>query len=181
MPVDPPAREANEPQRSSEHPWYVLRVKSNCEKFVACTLRHKGYTEFLPVCAEAHRWSDRLKEVQVPLFRGYVFCRFDAKRRLPILKIPGVIGAVGVGGVPEAVAEGEIAALQAVVASGLLLQPWPFLAVGERVVIQHGPLRHVQGMLTEIKGERKLVLSISLLQRSVAVQIDRADVRPVAA
>lgn len=167
--------------RNSEHPWYVLRVKTNREKSIASLLRQKGYIDFLPLYTESRRWSDRLKETQIPLFPGYVFCRFDAQQRLPILTTPGVIHAVGTNGVPEAVSDVEIAALQLAVTSGRLLQPWPFLKIGQRVMIQHGPLRHVEGILAEIKGDRKLIISISLLQRSVAVQMERADVRPAAA
>lgn len=168
------------PNQSLEHPWYVLHVRANREKSVSCALRDRGFTEFLPLYAESHRWSDRMKEVHVPLFRGYIFCRFNPQHRLPILQIPGVISPVGKRGIPEAVEEEEMIALQSVVRSGLLLQPWPFLTVGERVIIQHGPLRDVHGILKEIKGERKLVVSVSLLQRSVAVELERADVRPTA-
>jgi transcription antitermination factor NusG len=167
--------------RSTEHPWYVLRVKTNREKSTAYLLRQKGYIDFLPLHTQSRRWSDRLKEMQLPLFPGYVFCRFDPRHRLPILTTPGVLHAVGIGGMPEPVNESEIAALQVAVASGRLLQPWPFLKIGERVIIQHGPLRQMEGILSEVRGDRKLIISITLLQRSVAVQIERADVRPAAA
>lgn len=167
--------------RGVEHPWYVLRVKTNREKSIACLLRQKGYIDFLPLYTQSRRWSDRLKEMQLPLFPGYVFCRFDPNHKLPVLTTPGVLHAVGTGGIPEAVHETEMVALQLAVTSGRLLQPWPFLKIGQRVIIQHGPLRHVEGILSEIQGDRKLIISISLLQRSVAVQIERADVRPAAA
>lgn len=165
----------------SEYPWYALQVKTSREKWIACLLRQKGYSEFLPLYTEARRWSDRVKELHVPLFPGYVFCRFNAERRMPILTTPGVIDVLGIAGVPEPVDESEINALQMVVDSGLLLKPWPFLRAGQRVVIQHGPLRNVEGILTEIKGDRNLVISVSLLQRSVAVQISRYEIRPAAA
>lgn len=167
--------------RTLQHPWYVLRVKTNREKSIASLLRQKGYIDFLPLYTESRCWSDRLKEMQLPLFPGYVFCRFDAQLRLPILTTPGVIHALGASGVPEPVNESEIAAIQLAVSSGRLMQPWPFLKIGQRVVVQHGPLRHVEGILSEIKGDRKLIISISLLQRSVAVQMERAEVRPAAA
>lgn len=167
--------------RSSEYPWFVLRVKTNREKSIACLLRQKGYVDFLPLYTEPRKWSDRIKEMQLPLFPGYVFCRFDAQHKLPVLTTPGIIHIVGAGGIPEPVNETEIAALQLAVTSGRFLEPWPFLKVGQRLTIQSGPLRNVEGILSEIKGERKLVLSITLLQRSVAVQIERTDVRPAAA
>lgn len=166
---------------SSEYGWYALQLKAGREKSVACLLRNKGFAEFLPLYASYRRWSDRLQQVDLPLFPGYVFCRFDPHRRLPILITPGVIHIVGLGGTPVPVDQREINALQSVVASGLLMQPWPFLKVGQRVVIQHGPLRNMEGILTEIKGQRNLIISITLLQRSVAVCIERAGVRPVAA
>ncbi len=164
-----------------QHPWYVLRVRASREKSVASLLRYKGFTEFLPLYAASRRWSDRTKEVSVPLFPGYVFCRFDAEKRLPILTTPHVVHVVGMAGVPAPVDEGEVTALQRVVASGLLLQPWPFLQIGQRIIIQEGPLRHVEGILTELKGLRNLIVSITLLQRSVAVCVERAGVRPAAA
>jgi transcription termination/antitermination protein NusG len=164
-----------------QHPWYVLKVRASREKSVAALLRYKGFTEFLPLYATFRRWSDRTKQVEVPLFPGYVFCRFDAENRLPILTTPNVVHVVGMAGIPEPVDEGELTALQRVVASGLLMQPWPFLKVGQRLIIQEGPLRNVEGILSEIKGLRNLIVSITILQRSVAVCIERAGVRPAAA
>jgi transcription antitermination factor NusG len=167
-----------EPDRRAQHPWYVLRVQANREKTVASHLQCKGLTEFLPLYTTSRRWSDRTKLIQVPLFPGYVFCRFDADERLRILMTSHVLHVVGMGGIPAPVDEGELTALQRVVASGLLMQPWPFLKVGQRLVIQEGPLRNVEGVLTEIRGVRNLVVSITLLQRSVAVCIERSGVRP---
>jgi transcription antitermination factor NusG len=154
---------------SSEYGWYALQVKAGREKSVAGLLRNKGFAEFLPLYASYRRWSDRMQQVDLPLFPGYVFSSFDPHRRLPILITPGVIHIVGLGGTPAPVDQGEISALQSVVASGVLMQPWPFLKAGQRVVIQHGPLRNIEGILTEIKGQRNLIISITLLQRSVAV------------
>jgi transcription antitermination factor NusG len=163
------------------YPWYVLRVNAGREKSVVSLLRSKGLIEFLPLYVSCRRWSDRTKQIELPLFPGYVFCRFDANHRLPILTTPGVSYVVGIGGVPEPADEEEITALQCVVRSGLFLQPWPFLKIGERVTIQEGPLRNLQGILTEIQGARNLIVSISLLQRSVAVRVERTGVRPAAA
>ncbi len=163
-----------------QHPCYVLRVRAGREKSVALLLRNKGFVDFLPLYSTYRRWSDRTKQVEVPLFPGYVFCRFDAENRLPILTTPHVVHVVGMGGAPEPVDEDELTALQRVVSSGLLMQPWPFLKVGQRLIIQQGPLRDVEGILTKIKGVSNLIISITLLQRSVAVCIERAGVRPAA-
>lgn len=159
-------------------PWYALQVASRCEKAVACGLTLRGYSEFLPLYRSRRKWSDRLQDVDLPLFPGYVFCRVDVSRRLPVLLIPGVVRIVGLGKVPFPVDDGEIAAVQAVVKSGLLLQPCPFLKVGQTVTIEEGPLRNVSGILTEIRGSQQLIVSISLLQRSVAVAIPRSSIRP---
>jgi transcription antitermination factor NusG len=136
-----------------------------------------GYEEFLPLYECRKRWSDRIKEVQVPLFPGYLFCRFDLQERLPILKTPGVIQVVGYNRQPIAVDEDEVKSIQTVISSGIPNQPWPFLKVGEKVRIVSGPLRGLAGVLVELKGNRRLILSVSLLQRSVAVEMDAAFVR----
>ena len=161
-----------------QFPWYALRVLSNHEKPVAAALMQRDYPEFLPMYRARRRWSDRYRDVDVPFFPGYVFCRLNVSNRLPVLMIPGVMHFVGVGKTPISVDEEEIASLQAVVRSGLLPQPWPFLKVGQIVRIEEGPLRNVQGILAEFDGSQKLVLSITLLQRSLAVSIPRQAVRP---
>jgi len=158
-------------------PWYALQVRSRYEMGVARHLRGMGYEEFLPLYECRKRWSDRIKEMQVPLFPGYLFCRFDLQDRLPILKTPGVIQVVGYNRQPIPVDEDEIKSIQTVVSSGIPNQPWPFLKVGEKVQIESGPLRGLAGVLVELKGNRRLILSVSLLQRSVAVEMDAAFVR----
>lgn len=159
--------------------WFALRVKPRHEKAAAAGLRFKGYEEFAPLYRIRRRWSDRYREVEVPLFDGYVFCRFDFRCRLPILTTPGVLRIVGSGKEPVSVPDGEIDDLKAVVRSGLPAEPCPFLEAGWQVVIQEGPLRGVQGTLLEIKGRERLVLSVSLLHRSIAVEVDRRWVTPL--
>jgi len=156
--------------------WFALQVRSRHEVGVASFLQGKGYEYFLPVVASTKRWSDRVKRMQNPLFPGYVFCRFDPQYRLPILKTPGVIQVVGYNRSPVPIDDSEISGIQALIASGLPSQPWPFLTVGDRVRIESGPLRGYEALLVEFKGKRRLVLSISLLHRSVAVEIDSACV-----
>jgi transcription antitermination factor NusG len=159
-------------------PWYALHVASRCEKAVSSGLVLRGYTEFLPLFRSRRRWSDRVQDVDLPLFPGYVFCQLDINRRLPVLMVPGVVRIVGVGKTPMPVEQHEIGAVQAVVNSGLLMQPWPFLKIGQTVTIEEGPLRNVTGMLTKVNGFDQLVVSITLLQRSLAVTIPRHAVRP---
>jgi transcription antitermination factor NusG len=120
-----------------------------------------------------------MKEVELPLFSGYLFCRFDINKRLPILITPGVMHVVGIGKTPQPVEEDEIAALQSLVFSGLQAEPRSYLNIGERVRIEIGPLSGVEGVLVALKGSSRLVLSVSLLQRSVSVEIDESWVVPV--
>jgi transcription antitermination factor NusG len=163
--------------KAGRHPWYALQVRSRYEMSAAGHLRSMGYEEFLPLYKCRKRWSDRIKEMQAPLFPGYLFCQFDPQDRLPILKTPGVIQIVGYNRQPIAVDEDEIKSIQTLVTSGIPNQPWPFLKVGEKVRIEAGPLRGLEGVLVGFKGNRRLILSVSLLQRSVAVEIDAAFVR----
>jgi transcription antitermination factor NusG len=141
---------------------------------VAKQLNGKGYETFLPVYKSRRRWSDRIKQVELPLFPGYLFCRFDAMNRLPILVTPGIVQIVGFGKTPIAVDDAEIAAIRTVVGADVEKEPWPFLKVGQTVRVEYGALRGVEGILLNIKGSHRLVLSVTLLQRSVAVEVDSA-------
>lgn len=142
-------------------------------------LSGKGFTEFLPLYRSRHRHAGRFQDVDLPLFPNYVFCRFDPKERLPVLKTEGVFFIVGNGGAPEAVPDAEIEAVQKVVTAGLRTQPWPFLRVGHQVRLLEGPLSGTEGIILSEKGECRLIVSIALLQRSVAVDVDRRWVRPI--
>jgi transcription antitermination factor NusG len=160
-------------------PWFAVRVRSNCERTVMDSLISKGHETFLPTYLSRRRWSDRYKEIQAPLFPGYTFCRFDPTRRLPVLTTPGVVAIVGTTNGPVAIDEREIESVRAMVSSGFIVGPWPFLREGEFVAVESGPLQGVEGVIVSVKNQYRLVVSISLLQRSVAVEIDRAWVRPV--
>jgi len=162
-------------------PWYALQVRTQHERGVAEYLRGGGFEWFLPLYKCRKRWSDRVKEVEVPLFPGYLFCRFDAHDRLPILKTPGVIQIVGYNRKPVEIDEVEIGSIRTLVGSGMASQPWPYLHVGDRVQIESGPLQGMSGILTNFKGKHRLVVSITLLQRAVAVEIDGALVTPLGA
>jgi transcription antitermination factor NusG len=160
-------------------PWYALRVKSNFEWVTASILREKGFREFLPVYKAKVRWSDRLKLAERPLFPGYLFCQFDADQRLPIISTPGVVHVVGVGKKPVAIDNQEMEAISTIVRSGGPAMPWPFLQVGERVLVERGPLAGLEGILVSLKSSCRIVVTISLLQRSIAVEIERDWVRPL--
>jgi transcription antitermination factor NusG len=160
-------------------PWFALRIWSQKEKLVAAALESKGYEHFLPLYRCRRRWSDRVKEFELPLFPGYLFCRFDPNHRLPILVTPGVMLIVGIGKIPVPVDEGELAAIQSIVTSGLKTEPWPYLQIGQKVRIERGSLEGVEGILVAIKKPHRLVVSVTILQRSVAVEIDEDRAHPV--
>jgi transcription antitermination factor NusG len=146
---------------------------------VAASLRSKGFEELLPLYRSRNRWSDRVKDVDLPLFPGYVFCRLQPSSRLPVLTTPGVVSIIGSGKTPQPVEPEELADFQSLVRSGMPAIPWPFLKAGERVRIEHGALVGIEGILTAVKKESRVVLSVTLLQRSVAVEVDRNFIRPI--
>src|ERR1700684_767866 len=178
---DAKAEVATDTRRTTKFPWFALHVRSRHESCVADYLNGQGYEWFLPLYKSKKRWSDRIKEVKSPLFPGYLFCRFNQHDRLPILKTPGVVQIVGFNRIPAVVDETEISALQTLMATGVANQPCPFLEIGDKVRIESGPLRSLEGILMDFKGHHRLVLSVTLLQRSVAVEIDSALVTPVTA
>jgi len=177
--MEEPSRIDAAGQTTDLFPWFALQVRTRNEASVAEQLSRLGYQQFLPLYKLRKRWSDRIKEVDAPLFPGYLFCRFNPQDRLPILKTPGVMQIVGFKNGPAAVEESEIRSLQTLVAAGVPHQPWPFLAAGDRVRIESGPLLGLEGILTEVRRSHRLVLSVTLLQRSVAVEIDSALVTAI--
>jgi transcription antitermination factor NusG len=161
--------------------WYALQLRPRLEKVVATHLQHKGYEEYLPTYRSRRCWSDRVKELDYPLFPGYIFCKFDLRNRLPILVIPGVISIVSIGRMPMPISEAEIHSIQRVVTSGLPYGPLASLCTGQRVRVERGPLRGLEGVVLELRSTYQLVVSVPLLSRSVSVAIDRDSVVPVRA
>jgi transcription antitermination factor NusG len=144
-------------------------------------LRSKGLETLLPTYTTKRKWSDRFKVVESPLFPGYVFCRFDVHNRLPVLITPGVISVVGRGKTPVAVDDAEIFSIQAAMGSGIHMEPWPYVEIGERVRIKDDVLDGMEGILTSFKGSHRVVISVTLLRRSVALDIDRSRITPLGA
>jgi transcription antitermination factor NusG len=159
--------------------WYALQVRSRWESSTASLLSGKGYQTFLPTYVAEKRWRGSARELAGPLFPGYVFCQFDAHKRLPILVTPGVVSVVGRGRIPVPVEDSEIDALQRIVASGLRAESWPYLEVGQHVRIQEGALSGLEGILISLRGSRRVVVSVSLLCRSVSLEIERSGVSPI--
>lgn len=176
LPIGEPS--SGQTLRGLDNPWFALQVKCRHERTVAKALAAKGFEEFLPVNRSRHRWYDRFKNIDVPLFPGYVFCRFDLRYRLSVATTPGVVRIVGAGGSPVPVDDSEIDALQRAIDAGLNPESHEFLEIGTMVTIADGPLRGVNGILIQVNSRRKFVLSVSLLQRSVSVEVDHEWVIP---
>jgi transcriptional antiterminator NusG len=161
-------------------PWFALRLRSNSERIAAAHLKDRGYEAFAPSYKTERRWSDRTKQIDQFLFPGYIFCRFDPNDRLPILTAPGVVNVVGFGKLPEHIPDAEVARVRQMVESGLPVTPYPYVRVGQAVLIDRGPLSGLEGILVEVKGKTRLVVSVTLLQRSVSAEVDRLSIRPIA-
>ena len=161
------------PGRDASAQWYALTVKPRHEKAAAQNLRLKGLEDFSPVYRARRRWSDRIKELELQLFPGYVFCRFSYARRLDVLNTAGVTSIVGFGKTPAPVDDSEILSVRAIIESGYPALPWPYLRVGQRVRIQEGCLAGLAGTLVREKDVYRVVVNVELLQRSVAVEMDR--------
>ena len=156
--------------------WFALAVKPRHDKAVARSLAAKGFETFVPLYRRRHQYAARYKDSDLPLFPGYVFCRFDALFRLPILTTPGIRQILGNGGYPLPISEIEINSLQTAIRSELPLQPFPFVEVGQKVRIEEGALAGVEGIVIKLKQALRLVLSITLLQRSVLLEVDREHI-----
>ena len=159
--------------------WFALQVWTRKESTVASELQTKGFECFLPMYTSIRQWSDRVKQVELPLFPGYLFCRFELNNRRPLVVTPGVLQIVGVGKSPAPLDDAEISALQLATASELPRQPWPYLSAGTRVRVVHGNLSGIEGILINFKGNHRVVLSVSLLQRSVALEVDLSWIMPL--
>lgn len=136
----------------------------------------KGYETLLPVYRKYHQYANRSKHFEVPLFPGYVCCRFDVQARLSVVTTPGVIRVLGIGSVPAPLSDIEIHSLQTAIRAHLSVQPFPFMSAGQRVRIRSGVLSGLEGIVLEPKPKLRLVLSITLLQRSIVLEIDRDQV-----
>jgi transcription antitermination factor NusG len=161
------------------HAWFALTAKPRHEKVVAENLRVQGLESFLPLYRTRRQWTDRVQSVDLPLFPGYVFCRFAYASRLGVLNTPGVISMVGFSGTPATVTDDEILRIRAIQTSGLPSQPWPFVQVGQRARIERGALAGLEGVLIREKDALRVVVSVELLQRAVAVEIERGLIRAV--
>jgi len=158
--------------------WYAAHVYSRHEKQVVSQLQERHVDCFLPVYRSVRRWKDRRKELDLVLFPGYVFVHMDIRDRLRVLQLPSVARFVSFGGHPAPISDSEIETLSNGLASGIRAEPHPYLKVGNRVRVKYGPLAGAQGILIRRKEKCRLVLSVDLIMRSVALEVDEADVEP---
>jgi len=158
--------------------WYAIHTKSRHEKFVRDQFDAKDITHLLPLHHRRSKWKDRVKVIEEPLFRGYIFANFTLQQKLPILQTAGVVRLVGINGGPEPVPEEQIDAIRKMVKCELPYDPHPYLKEGMHVRVTRGPLQGAEGILIEKKKNYRLVVSIDLIQKAVAVDIDSADVEP---
>jgi transcription antitermination factor NusG len=166
-------------QSISGKQWYALQVRTRFERVVGLHARGKGYEEYVPTYRSRRQWTDRVREIELPLFAGYIFCRFDLAERLPLLMIPGVKSVVCFGGAPLPVPEREIAAVQRVLNSGMQYGPWQEFSAGQLVQVKYGPLCGLEGRVVQVKTNFHLIIAVNILRRSVSVEIDRDCVIPV--
>ena len=158
---------------SAQPAWSALTVRPRHEKKTAGGLARMGLEHYLPLYRARRRWSDRIRELDLCLFPGYVFCRFPHAARLAVLNLPGVTSVVSFGTYPAAVPNGEIQAIKDILSSGRRAWPWPLLRTGQKVRIEHGPLAGLTGTLAREKNEWCVVVNIELLGRGVAVEVER--------
>jgi transcription antitermination factor NusG len=160
--------------------WYGLHTRPRHEKIVSHRLAERGVTTFLPLVTEIHRWSDRKKSVQMPLFSCYVFAKFVPNRvdRLRVLRVDGVFGLVGGCGEGTPIPDAQIDAVRSLVETQLPWSSHPFLKIGQRVRIRSGALDGMEGILVSRNGDRTLVISVEAIQRSLAVRVEGYEVEP---
>lgn len=159
--------------------WYAIKVRTRAESTVSDLLRIRGLNPYCPMQKERRRYSDRMKVVETAVFPGYLFCRFDANKKLPIISTPGVEYIVSVAGAPVAIPQREMENIRRAIEAGACAAP--YFKEGQRVRVTHGPLSGVEGIVAREAGCDRLVISIELLSRSVSLHIDSDLMCPLSA
>lgn len=163
---------------STEAPnWYAVQTRARHEKLVAFRFQESGLESFLPLVNEVHRWSDRKKIVQLPLFGCYVFAKIRPTNvdRLRLLKVDGVLSLVGKRGEGTPIPEEQIEWVKVLIDQRMSWTNHPFLNIGQRVRIRSGALDGMEGILISRNGDRTLVVSVDAIQRSLAVRLEGYD------
>lgn len=159
--------------------WYAVYTSANHEKRVARQLSQRLVDQFLPTYGSIRKWKDRRVTLNLPLFPSYVFVRLALRDRLSVLQVPGVAKLVGFGGIPAPLPDADIETLRTGLASGIHAEPHALLTAGRRVRVKHGPMMGLQGIFLRRKSRTRLVVSVELIQRAMAIEIDAADVEPL--
>jgi transcription antitermination factor NusG len=161
--------------------WFALHTKARHEKSVDALLRAKNFESFLPTITKIQRWSDRKQKVEFPLFPSYSFVQIppNAQNVVAVLRTPGVVRIVGSGCEPLPVPEKQIDDIRKLLTQKIPLWEHPFLTAGQRVRVRGGCLEGIEGILTEVKANRTLVISADPIQRSIAVSVDDYEVEPI--
>lgn len=162
---------------SSTAQWMAVYSKTNHEKTVAAELGLRGFEVFLPTYLETHVWSDRKKKLELPLFPNYLFVRAESRERVGILRCPGVLGIVSNGTADASIAEVEIEGIRRVLGFGRNVSPSPVLQRGERVLLEAGPMKGLEGTVIRHRGTARLVVSVSMLDRALSVDVEMAWIR----
>jgi transcription antitermination factor NusG len=164
-----------------EHSWFAVQTKARHEKRVAAELGEKGVVAFLPLCSEVHQWSDRKRQVEVPLFSTYVFVRIDEEQssRTKVLQTNSVFRFIGVRGMGSPIPDEQIETLQSIIREKVPFSQHPFLNVGQKVRVRGGSLDGICGVLSAINNDRSLIVSVDSIQRSLAIRIDGYSVEPI--
>jgi transcription antitermination factor NusG len=160
--------------------WYAAYTRANHERRVADQLAERGVENFLPQYESVRKWKDRKIRLQMPLFPGYVFVHLSLQNRLRVLQVPGVACLVGFAGRPVAVSGEEFARIRGFLNKGFHTEPHPYLQAGRRVRVHSGPLEGMEGIVVRRKNGSRLVISLELIQRAIAVDVEAADVAPLA-
>jgi len=159
--------------------WYALYTCPRHEKCVAQQIEQRRISCFLPLYRSVRRWKDRRKELELALFPGYVFVRFALQDRLNVLNLPGVVRLVTFNGKPAELRESELESLRRGFAGHIPMAPHPYLRIGRRIRLKSGPMAGLEGILRRRKDGLRLVVSVEMLRRAVAVEVDEADVSPI--
>jgi transcription termination/antitermination protein NusG len=156
--------------------WYAAYTKGRHEKHVSRQLEERQINNFLPVYHSVRRWKDRRKELALPLFPGYVFVQISAQDRVKILQVPGVVRFVSFNGRPAVLEISDIESLKNGMAAGVKAEPHPYLKIGQKVFVKHGPLAGATGILIRKKDTLRLVISLDLIMRSIVAEVQAADI-----
>jgi transcription antitermination factor NusG len=179
--LQPSSKPSQALSEDSRNPWFAVHTRSRHEKKIASQLSDRCITTFVPVVHEIHRWTDRMKTVEIPLFPCYVFLCVHGWREIHqlVLRTPGVFQWVKFHGEPSEIPASEIEAVRKMLGAGLEVTPYPFLKVGKRVRIRGGCLEGVEGVLEKKNKDCRLFISINLIQRSMSIPLQGYEIEPV--